>query len=414
MDTFVMRKTKPVAAVLSLCAILFFVLAAAAYTADVKDDSITMLKTPPLVTDSANFKFIVFGDTRTGGDSQKQTPENVAFARVRDMVIKDVVSQLADSEVSRHPQFALFTADAIWQGSNPVYWNEIKSLIPEDYRTVPGKIFSILGNHELWQAPDDKDNAEDLFFNTYPNLVQDGKRLHNYAFTIGSNLFVNLCSGGYDEGQNEDENDQAWNCHAINSYQGLMNSLQNLVKDQYNKNKIDKVFIQYHKPSFSNYKHKPLGSSNNPYLFLSNLLKNAMKGTGIRIFIFNGHNHTTEFYEPEQNIWALVAGGGGAPQAPISTIKSWHKGTDLFWKGVGINNPKKRQRRANYYIVDVTPGNIQIQEMVLGYINNRNNSSQSGFRFVEGVTINNSGEITPSPAFSFDSYMSNLGVPAAK
>ena len=411
MNNHVIKKNKPVATVLSLCTILFFMLAGAAYTADVKDDSITMLNTPPSVDNTANFKFIVFGDTRTAGDSPTQ--ENGAFARIRDMVIKDVVSQLADIEISPHPQFALFTADAVWQGSKPVYWNEIKSLIPKSYRTSPGKIFSILGNHELWQVTGDKDNAEDLFFETYPNLVQGGKRLHNYAFTIGSNLFLNLCSGGYDEGRSEDENDQTWNCHAINSYQGIMNSLQNVIKDQYKKNKIDKVFIQYHKPSFSNYKHKPLRDGNNPYLSLSHLLKNAMKGAGIRIFIFNGHNHTTEFYEPEQNIWALVAGGGGAPQKPISDIKAEHKSTDLFWKGVGIDDPNKRQRRANYYIVDVTPGNIQIQEMALGYISDRNNSSQSGFKFVEGITINNSGEITPSPAFSFDSYVNKLVVPAA-
>lgn len=250
---------------------------------------------------------------------------------------------------------------------------------------VRKKIFPIPGNHETWDDP-----FLTNYFSFFPHLEKN----HSYYFTCGRSLFISLCTGGYTGEYNKKTafaQDRKFTC-IKSDYAGLRLPLfleKTAAQMAKSGSPLKNIFIQYHKPSFSFYKHPPLDKANDPVEALKAFGK---KNPTVQMFVFNGHNHTTELYQPGANITVLVAGGGGAPQKLISpglpseAVKKIYKekgAEELFWKALGTTT-EKRTQRINYWTVEVddTAGNVSMSEMVLTY-------TEKASAFVKGVTLVN-------------------------
>lgn len=307
-------------------------------------DVITRIKAPS-VPDKDKFTFVLFGDTRTSSKADLTKPDNKAYYKLRNMVFSEVRSSLAQKAL-----FTLFTGDMIWQGGDPYYWQEVtKELTPATMKVI----YPIMGNHELWYYKKEGDGLAN-FGKAFPHLkTADGKVLHNYSFELGDNLFINLCSGKYGVPYDKEKAlykwDKEWNCTAA-SFPQVKAAMTVLIKNFAEKKKNGNIFVQFHKPSFSHYKHPPLNDSNDPTVVLGELKDEYRQ---LNMYVFNGHNHTTEMYN-YKGIWVIVAGGGGAP-TPVdyTPYKPPYKPEkELFWAALGIDKTK-RPRRVNYFIVDI-------------------------------------------------------------
>jgi len=355
-----------------------------------KFDEIPLINPPSIIEDeSAEVAFIAFGDTRTP-DKSKNGPEDRAYHKLRNLVMKRIAASLTPGGTNP-ASFALFTGDMIYQGGDDYYWKEIYDIFNGSIGDpAKGKIFSVIGNHEAWKGSGTFDPME-LYFKAYPYLQDKNQRkLHNYAFTIGQSLFVSLCSGVYGENYTEedaDKWDREWNCEVVSSFDNLMKSFRKLYKEVNARDKIKNIFIQYHKQSFSYFKHPPLDAKNDP---LNTLLEFKRSNPDLRVYIFNGHNHTTEIYKPADNVFAVVAGGGGAPTGVYTNVCNNGKPMkELFWKTLGITLDK-RQRRINYFTVKLSQDQLpEITEIVLAA-----NKDTGWIGFVEGIKIDSKGNIS--------------------
>ncbi len=338
------------------------------------------IKQLPTAFHGTQYMFTVFGDTRTSALGSLDG-HDVVFSLARNKVFKSVAKQLSLDKAA----FSLFTGDLIWQGGKSVYWEE-----PVDYfpKSIRQKIFPIPGNHETWEDPLLKN-----YFSFFPQLENN----HSYYFTCGGSLFLSLCTGGY-IGEYSKESafaqDRKFTCIKADLDQlQLPLFLEKAAADMATSGTpLKNIFVQYHKPSFSYYKHPPLDTKNDP---VDALKAFGQKNSKVQMFVFNGHNHTTELYQPAKNISVLVAGGGGAPQKVLSTklpssaVKKIYeeKGAkEVFWKALGTTT-ENRTQRVNYWTVDVddTKNLVTITEKVLTF-NNREPV------FVDGLTIVN-GEL---------------------
>jgi hypothetical protein len=371
------------------CIMLFFLPQHAAAGAEVKEkakscctpscaEAIPLLQAPT-VPKEKTYRFIAFGDSRTGGRTEDKsiTPEErEEFHHLRDLVLGSVAQELNEGKNS----FALFSGDLIWQGGVKYYWDEVYKIWNEEVRK---KIYPAIGNHEAWSGDTGISKPLTNYFQAFPQI----NGLHNYAFQIGHSLFICLCSGVYGEPYSRDNEikwDREWNCPEW-TFPQVSQALKVMLNNRLSGNStVQNVFLMYHKPSYSFYAHPPLDDTNDPLPIM--LLFKTVYSNLKNVFVFNGHNHTTEMYHPADGVWVIVAGGGGAPQDPIK-MNSYTKSKvpELFWKTLGNKPLVPRERRINYFIVTVNneTGDVQIQEKFL------KEDTGSKPDFVDGVSIIN-------------------------
>ena len=325
----------------------------------------------------AQYTFTVFGDTRTSALGSLDGHDAV-FSLARNQVFLNVGEQLS----SRKAAFSLFTGDLIWQGGKPEYWEEPVAYFPKSIRE---KIFPIPGNHETWLDPLLKN-----YFSFFPQLENN----HSYYFTCGNSLFLSLCTGGYIGEYSKKRafaQDREFTCIKADYDQlQLPRFLEKRAADMTAAGTpLKNIFVQYHKPSFSYYKHPPLDRENDPVEALKAF---GRKNATVQMVVFNGHNHTTELYQPADNISVLVAGGGGAPQkrlskdlpsGPVKKIYEEKGVKEVFWSAIGTTT-EDRTQRVNYWTVDVdnTVNRVTVTEKVLTF-------DSRGPVFVDGLTIVN-------------------------
>lgn len=345
--------------------------------------------TGPDIEADQDFNFIVFGDTRSKAECYIEIDP---YYYLRNRVHQEVAHLLTDGDAD----FALYTGDLIYRGSSTRYWDEARSIIPIEIRQKDRpKIFPILGNHETWQEEDEGDYNR-LFFETFPYLMDSKYYYHNYAFVVGSNLFLNLCNGPTGA---EDQNDQVWNCEAFSTFTEFSKALESFlskVKNDYViaplSAQLKNVFVQYHKPSYSTSQHAPLNDANDPLRIFMGFKKEMKEDHDIdlNLYVFNGHNHTTELYNPEPGVLVLVAGGGGAPQEKaikkqVHEHAKEYQPEELFWRKI----EPARNRRINYFRVYISQeGNqVEIVEYAFRY------SSPSTEYFYPSLILDKDGKI---------------------
>jgi len=336
-----------------------------------------IIKQLPSSVNGTQYMFTVFGDTRTS-ELGSLDGHDVVFSLARNKVFQSIAEQLSHQKAA----FSLFTGDLIWQGGVPAYWEEPGDYFPEAIRS---KIYPIPGNHETW-----KDPLLTNYFSFFPHIEKN----HSYYFTVGNSLFLSLCTGGY-VGEYSKElsfaQDRKFTCTQGDYTQLQLPSFlkKTAVRMTSSGAPLKNMFVQYHKPSFSYYKHPPLDKKSDPVEALKAF---AQENNKVQIFVFNGHNHTTELYQPAANISVLVAGGGGAPQKrlspklPSTAVKEIYaeKGAkEVFWEALG-STTKNRKQRINYWTIDVdnTVNQITITEKVLTFTGREP-------VFVNGLTIVN-------------------------
>lgn len=339
------------------------------------DSYIKQLTAPKI--GAGSYMFTVFGDTRTSG-LESLDGHDVVFSLARNQIFKGIQEQLTEGKAV----FSLFTGDLIWQGGKSVYWEEPGTYFPQSVR---GKIYPIPGNHETWEDPDLSE-----YFSFFPHLNNN----HNYYFTSKGSLFLSLCTGGHIGKYSKETafiQDRKFTCTKA-TYDQLQLPLflkKTAAQMAQSGTSLKNIFVQYHKPSFSYFKHPPLNKKNDPVEALKGFAKN--NGT-VQMVVFNGHNHTTELYQPALNISVLVAGGGGAPQKTLSTglpsseVKEIYKekgAKEVFWEGVG-KTTKTRTKRVNYWTVDVdeAASQVTVTEKVLTF-------NGLGPVFVDGLILVN-------------------------
>ncbi len=203
---------------------------------------------------------------------------------------------------------------------NP-YWQifeeELLSRIPppDMYMNLPGRVFAAVGNHTTWQDEEIKG-----LLTTLPWLSQFGLRHDRriYSFPFKNSRFIILDSGGYDP------SGTAWSSKAP-PFKAQMDFLATELKEAERKG-TKHVFVVYHKPSFVRVGHDPLPKDQSPH----NILKQY--AAKLKIFVFNGHNHTTEQYQVD-DVHYLVLGGGGSPQK-FELAKHPSQNRELYWQGL--------------------------------------------------------------------------------
>lgn len=321
---------------------------------------------PPKSFTADEVHFIVFGESRKNVLKGKDRfdEEKVRSARRYNHFRHLLFSDVADSLLKHETDFTLFTGNLVDMGADKEQWQEIHRYFPRGLRNRgSAQMFPVLGNHEFMQQPG-KPDALRNYFATFPYLTDGKKGLHNYYFTVGTNLFVSLCSGNTsdEEKRVRRELDQCWNCDCVVSFDSLMLELKDLLEDLMLEDALQNVFVQYHKPSLSRSVHPPLKKTFDPLVTLGQW---KLENPEVNMVIFNGHNHTTEVYRTEEGILVMTTGGGGASQEGYLDEYLHDKATpdELFWPVLGKD---ERDVRVNYFRVDVdSGGRATIREMVL-------------------------------------------------
>ncbi len=367
---------------------------------------------------SSTFRFIVFGDVRNsnmkknrvtkGKPAGKAAPNEVPtpptgkgapeicrcentkdgltdaqYLALRDRTITEVCRRISETEAA----FALFSGDMVYKGKSADDWNRVKRLAGDRMKLI----YPVLGNHELWGGPEALKNFYGSFPQIAPETAEVEKKPHHYAFFAGKNAFIALCSGAYGPGgfnkEREASDDASWNC-LQKDFKAQMAWTKQVLDYGRMKHDIDNVFIQYHKPSFSSFKHPPLSDAGNP---IHTLKEYSDTVPALNFYVFNGHNHTTELYHPYEGsrIVVLVAGGGGAPQKYCPDCRHGELPEILRDRGLDRN-----ATRINFYEVTVSP------DGGAGYITENyycNGSWRRGFGF------NVRGDIANPEALDLDS-----------
>lgn len=397
---------------------------------EASDTQISTINVPPRILPSPeiislkdhSFIFATFGDSRTGEvteDALNRAKYTSYTFKAEDVVeegekefatyrtrLFDEISNGFKSNLRRQNSwsfdFALFSGDLVRESTDE-YWNEARHCFVDKIEredATSGSFFPVIGNHELWAGPEVEkkmgiknatNSALNKYFETFPRLVGDTgyetTGLHYYAFFVDKSVFVTLCTGNMVfDGCIPNDGDGMFLCEQATMSE-QMDWFRQVLDYGIQQKDIRNVFVQYHKPSFSCAKHPPLQQCCDPLNVMSDY---KSEFNYLNMFVFNGHNHTTEIYRTDDGITVLVAGGGAAPQKEKDNNRDWsiYKDTpkELFWDSLKphIN---KWQKRINYFLVYVSDDDITIRERVL--------TNGSGFyRFEEGIVISKDGEIT--------------------
>jgi 3',5'-cyclic AMP phosphodiesterase CpdA len=237
---------------------------------------------PGQENNSKNLRFVVYGDTRRGGNRT----DLAARARVVEIAIK------------QEPAFIVQTGDLVQYGNDPKEWAEFDRLI-QPIRDQHIAYYPAKGNHD--SGENSKYSTEIL------DPVQAGDKEKNYYRVDVQGLrFIAL--------DTESLSDAAI---AIDEYiktgskgakkTGSKGVIQyKWLKDQLEQAKADKAFVIpfFHRALFS------VGFHGND-VFLQSLLHPLFKQYGVRL-VFQGHDHL--YYRTVRDgITYVVTGGGGAP-----------------------------------------------------------------------------------------------------
>ncbi len=264
-----------------------------------------------------------------------------------------VAREVAKAVKSGQADFVLHTGDWVWwgkQGGKPSenpYWSRVndilvKQLPPPDKRLkdagLDGRIFSALGNHEVWEDP----NAEG-FLTTFDYLKKLGvsDKQFTYKFDYNGVRFIFLWTGPYDYRE-----PTGW-VATRPAYEEQMSQLRAWLDEAKNTG-IKNVFITFHNAVFCRAGMGGLPEAQNPHKLLASYAKD------LDIVVLNGHVHTTEVFDVD-GVKYLVLGGGGAEQDPILPGRTHIKvppnyPPDQYWQGA---SPKEEY---NYILVEVKPG----------------------------------------------------------
>jgi len=200
--------------------------------------------------------------------------------------------------------------------SNP-YWQlfhrEFLSRVPDAPDIyLPGRVLAAVGNHETWM-----DDNIDGMLTTMPWLKEFGlssqKRI--YDVTYHNCMFIFLDSGGY-----SGHGTQWTGKHPL--FKKQMEYLTRKLAEAKSE-KLNHVFVVYHKPSYVQVGHNPLPLEQSPHHFITPF------SNDLNIVVFNSHTHTTEYYIVD-GIRYLVLGGGGAPQK-FDKCKKPSKQKEKYW-----------------------------------------------------------------------------------
>lgn len=236
-----------------------------------------------------------------------------------DWVMETTVKELNATQTTR-PAFLIHGGDIILNGylgltlSSP-YWALMQDKL---LKHLPKRVYAVVGNHETWEDP----NIEGMMA-AMPWLKETGFRVDNriYSFTKQNTRFIFLNSGPQCKTEKGKVTD--W-CSIYPDYPTQMKYLRQQLESA-KKNKLNNIFVTWHKPSYIQVGHDPLPAEKNPHQILKSYAGD------FNIVVFNSHAHTTEHYQVD-GISYLVIGGGGAPQAFDPTTNPTTQ-PELYWQG---------------------------------------------------------------------------------
>lgn len=262
------------------------------------------------------------------------------------------VARSATREVrERDAKFIINSGDLVlWghEGYTPAtspYWSRfyeqiIDQLPPADPEMLSnnlyGRFFPSIGNHDIFEDPKLRG-----VLNAAPYLKRLGLSSEKliYKFDFRGARFIFLWTGPFNYRE-----PSAWSS-SHPAYKAQMKQLQEWLEGAVAL-KIKKVFITFHNPVFARSGFGGIPEKRNPHTLISSFAGD------LDIVVFNGHIHTTEFYEVD-GVKYLVLGGGGAEQDPnlpgrshLNLPKGYPR--DLYW------GDKSRQEDYNYVIVNVS------------------------------------------------------------
>src|SRR5580765_3067407 len=241
-------------------------------------------KSPGQEGNSKNLRFVVYGDTRRGG--------NEIDLAARHRVVAAAMAQ--------QPAFIVQTGDLVQYGNDPKEWVEFDRLI-QPIRDQHIAYYPAKGNHDLGE--NSKYSTEIL------DPVQAGdKEKTYYRFDVQALRFLALDTESRSQGataideyiktESTGAKGKKVRSKSVTQYKWL--------KDQLEQAQTDKVFVIpfFHRALFS------VGFHGND-LFLQSLLHPLFKQYGVRL-VFQGHDHL--YYRTiRDGITYVVTGGGGAP-----------------------------------------------------------------------------------------------------
>jgi hypothetical protein len=361
--------------------------------------------------DDGSFKFIVFGDSRGDtvepecgdtvepecGDTVEPVSGDTAEPKDADRCetcddyphnerdrlsllyeVSGRINPFSKNSAEPRPAFALFTGDIVYRGGCPFYWEPIEYYFKYSIKSCPPRLFPVPGNHETWERTAGEDPF-DNYFKAFPCLKKDCTGLHYYAFYTSDCAFINLCNGAYC-------GDDKWHCKQ-GTFDEQMKWMRSVIDYGLHEKDVKNLFVQYHKPSYSNFEHPALAGKNDPLVILREYKRRYYPPLGV--FVFNSHNHTTELYNTEEGVIVLVAGGGGAPQKVCEGCEPTKKTPDeLFWPEVFKDKKekiKKRQKRVNYFEVKVSDDDVTMIEKCM------EKKADGAYQFVNAVEISSLG-----------------------
>lgn len=262
-----------------------------------------------------------------GKRRRKQCKEGLDW--VYDNIAKELTTKDADF-VIHGGDIVLFGYQGYTFNESP-YWQFFNKSF---YSKLPDEsLYPVIGNHETWY-----DTLVVGFSQGFPYLGDYGFSEKNriYSKDYHNSRFVYLYSGTYDP-------ETVWNSKEPD-FTAQMKYLRDQLNDAVDKN-IKSVFVTYHFPSFVKVGHPPLPPDQNPHYQVLKDFSDKLK-----IFVFNSHTHTTEYYIVD-NIHYMVMGAGGAPQK-FKEVEGGSTEPELYWKG------KPRFEEYNYIKVTVEDNKV--------------------------------------------------------
>ena len=241
-------------------------------------------KLPGQENNSKNLRFVVYGDTRRGG--------NAIDLAARPRVVAVAIQQ--------QPAFIVQTGDLVQYGNDPREWVEFDRLI-QPIRDQHIAYYPAKGNHDVGE------NSK--YFTEILDSVQAGDKEKNYyRFDAPGLRFIALDTESLSEGaiaideyiktESKGAKGKEASSKGVTQYKWLKEQLQQAKKD--------KVFVIpfFHRALFS------VGFHGND-IFLQSLLHPLFRQYGVRL-VFQGHDHL--YYRTiRDGITYVVTGGGGAP-----------------------------------------------------------------------------------------------------
>jgi hypothetical protein len=201
----------------------------------------------------ASFRFVVYGDTRDGGETE---------------------AQLAQAMAAEAPDLAIHTGDLVLEGGDAAVWPRFFRNEAPLVRAVP--VYAAIGNHELIGDPEGAAAARWLI------PPAPGRTRRYYAFDWGAARFLVLDGNGHVHEQT------AW----------LDAELARAARDR-----VKHVFAVVHQGPLSMGDHCGAGEE-------AEWVERFERG-GVRA-VFSGHDHAYERLE-RNGVRYFVSGGGGAP-----------------------------------------------------------------------------------------------------